>query len=135
MILSLALPILFSSALYTALPYTPEIVETQYVHKESPKDPTVIDSVPNDVLGINCVAYVRSVRPDAPNINASEYPISTTTPLVGAIGKQYFQRHNVWHVFIVLEVRGEMLLIRDGHYDNGYVTTRLIRKDTVSGYL
>lgn len=129
MLIEFIAPLLFSSVLITTT------VETQQIQKGPLKDHTVIHSYPDDVLGRNCVAYVRSVRPDAPNINASDYPVSTTTPFVGAIGKQYFPRNRLWHVFIVLEVRGEMLLIQDGHYDDTYVTVRLIPKNNVVGYL
>ena len=134
MLLQLIFPLLFSSAIYTETPVTVAPVETQQLHKEVQKDHTVIKSEPDAVHGANCVSLVRQYRPDAPSINASEYPVSTTTHRVGAIGKMHYG--DVWHVYYTLEVRDDTLKIVDGNYDNGYVTVRVIpRNDSrIVGY-
>lgn len=109
----------------------------EVVHKEEVrlKDTTVIHSEPDAVLGRNCVATVRHYRPDAPSMNAIDYPISTTTPSVGAIGKMHYGA--VGHVFYTLEVREDTLKIVDGGYDYGYITVRVIPKNDprIFGYL
>lgn len=110
-----------------------EEIHSKEVH--TPKDPTILSSEPDPILGTNCVAYVRSVRPDAPSMNASDYPVSTTTPFVGAIGKEYYARSGLWHVFYVVAVDGDWLTVRDGNYDSGFITTRRIQSVAVIGYL
>jgi hypothetical protein len=51
----------------------------------------------------NCVFFVRQYRPDAPNINASDYTISTTTPYAGAVAVMRYPS-GVSHVAFVVSV-------------------------------
>lgn len=136
MLLQLVAPLLYSSALFTAPPRTPAPVETQEVHKESHKknDPTILAIVYDEMLGDNCVSFVRSIREDAPNIMASDYPVTSQEPFVGAIGKMYYPRSGLWHVFIVEAVVGSQLTIRDSNYEEGFITTRVIDRASVVGY-
>lgn len=136
MILTLIAPLLFSSVFYTeTLKDWPEETHQTHIEKEahSPKDHTILSSTSDSVHGFNCVSTVRVYRPDAPSINASAYPVSTTTPSVGAIGKIRYN-NGVWHVFYVLEVGEDTLKIVDSNYDSGYVTIRVIPKDDVRIY-
>jgi len=104
--------------------------EQVHIEKEvhSPKDHTILSSTRDDVYGDSCVSLVRVYRPDAPNVNASDYPISTTTPSVGAIGKIRYN-NGVWHVFYTLEVGADTLKVVDGNYDEGFVTVRVIPRN------
>lgn len=137
MILSLIAPLLYSSVLFTAPPRTPAPVETQEVHiKESHKknDPTILHSVYDAELGYNCVSLVRKYRHDLGPFDASQLIVATTTPSPGAVGKMYYANSGLWHVFLVLAVRGDTLLILDSNYDAGFITTRVIDRDSVVGY-
>lgn len=134
MLLSIIAPLLFSSALFQIDLTPPVPVETQQVHKNS-NNPTILSSEYNAELGANCVSFVRSMRPDAPAINASEYPVATTTPFIGAIGKEYYPKKGLWHVFIVVDIVGDYLIIQEGNYVKYQITTRVVRKDRIVGYL
>jgi hypothetical protein len=139
MLLSLIGPLLFSSALFQSDLTLPVTVETQQPHKESHKihDPTIIKSVPDAVLGYNCVKLARAYRPDLPQIDASQVTVATTTAYVGAVGKMYYPKSSLWHLFYTLKVWNTHILIVDSNYDEGYVTTRVIpRHDPrIEGYL
>lgn len=139
MLLAIILPLWYSSVLAPVIPETYSTAETPQVHIEkefhTPKDHTILSSTPDAVYGSNCVSLVRVYRPDAPGVNASEYPVATTTPSVGAIGKIRYN-NGVWHVFYVLEALESTLKIVDGNYDEGFVTVRVIpRYDArIAGY-
>jgi hypothetical protein len=139
MLLSLIAPLLFSSALYTAPPPTKATVETQEVHKEvhRPKDPTILSSVYDATLGYNCVELVRTYRHDIPSMDASQAIVRTHTAIVGAVGKMYYGNSGLWHLFYVKEVHDETLVIVDGNYDEGYITTRVVPRydPRYEGYL
>jgi hypothetical protein len=60
-------------------------------------------SAQQESVACNCVAFVRQYRPDAPNINASDYTISTTTPYAGAIAVMRYPS-GASHVAIVVSV-------------------------------
>ena len=139
MILTLIAPLLFSSVFYTeTLKDWPEETQQTHIEKEthSPKDHTILSSTRDSVHGFNCVSTVRVYRPDAPSVNASAYPVSTSTASVGAVGKMLYAS-GVWHVFYVLEVLEDALRIVDGNYDEGFVTVRMIPKydARIVGYL
>lgn len=139
MLLTIIAPLLFSSVFYTeTLKYWPEETQQTHIEKEShsPKDHTILSSTRDGVYGYNCVSTVRVYRPDAPQVNASEYPVSTSTASVGAVGKMLYAS-GVWHVFYVLEVLEDTLRIVDGNYDEGFVTVRMIPKHDarIAGYL
>ena len=138
MLLATIIPLWFSSVLLPVIPATYSIAETPQANKEEVriKDTTVIISEPDAVYGYSCVRLVRRYRPDAPSVNASDYPVSTTTVSVGSIGKMVYHS-TVWHVFYVLEVHEDTLRIVDSNYDTGYVTVRVIpRHDPrIVGYL
>lgn len=137
------LPIIFVLSYAEMIPIDNALMEAEakredHIEKEihSPKDHTILSSTKDNVHGYNCVSLVRVYHPDAPSINASDYPVSTTTATVGAIGK--IRYHNgVWHVFHVLEVGADTLKVVDGNYEEGFVTVRVIpRSDPrIVGYL
>jgi hypothetical protein len=89
------------------------------------KDATVVHSELDDFYGTNCVSLVKRYREDAPFVDASRYPITTTAASRGAIGKMVY-KDGTWHVFYVLEIHDDILRIVDGNYDKGYVTVRII---------
>lgn len=90
------------------------------------KDPSILTSEPDPLYGYNCVSLVRRYVPNAPGTDAALYPVTQKDPVVGAIGKMYYDHSGLWHVFYVLEVHDSTLTIVDGNYDEGYVTVRTI---------
>ncbi len=68
-------------------------------------------SVHPDSVLCNCVQYLRTHRPDAPDINASEYAVSTTTAYAGAVAVMRYPS-GASHVAYVEAVEGDMVLLK-----------------------
>lgn len=87
-------------------------------------------------VACNCVAFVRSKRPDLPLLDASMFRPSTTTPFIGAVALMYYPHSGLWHIAYVEEVGDGYITIQDANYSPCAVTRRTIRlPDRVRGYL
>ncbi|MBP9760583.1 MAG: CHAP domain-containing protein [Candidatus Pacebacteria bacterium] len=61
----------------------------------------------------SCVAFARTMRQDIPFINASDMPVSTSSPSVGAVAKLYYPHSMLYHVAIVTDVGEGWIRIDD----------------------
>jgi len=86
-------------------------------------------------LGGNCVAYARS-RADLPQnlwtLADKKKHIKTNTPYKGAVGVT--AESSSGHLVIVTSIKGDNLIITEGNWIHGYITTRLVPSSLILGY-
>ncbi|MFA6790407.1 MAG: CHAP domain-containing protein [Parcubacteria group bacterium] len=111
-------------------------IDTPVVEEVQKGEIKVISKVKSD-LGYNCVKYARSKKEDLPmglwTLQDKKNKIKTEIPQVGSVGVTAESVYG--HMVVVEEIKTTSLLVSEGNYITGYITTRNIPKDMVLGYI
>ena len=95
----------------------------------------VLERTPSN-LGRNCVAFAKSKRPDLPQglytLQAKKNIIKTKEPYEGAVA--VLAESPAGHLAIVLEIRGENVLLEESNWHAGYISKRIVSKHKPLGY-
>ena len=95
----------------------------------------VIERIPSN-LGWNCTLYARSKRADLPQglytLQAKKNIIKTKEPYKGAVA--ILAESPAGHLAIVLEIRGENVLLEESNWHAGYISKRIVNKHKPLGY-
>jgi hypothetical protein len=118
------------------------IIETISQPERFYEQPEPVKPEPDQYYDIknSCVKYVRSKVPEAPLIDAIDYPVNTINPKVGDIIKlQYYNATTsryTYHVGFIEEVTEEGYKISQGNKPKGATSTEEIKKtdDNVVGF-
>ena len=95
----------------------------------------VIERIPSH-LGWNCVAFAKTKRPDLPQglwtLHDKKNIIKTREPYEGAVA--ILAESPAGHLAIVLEIRGENVLLEESNWHAGYISKRIVSKHKPLGY-